>query len=138
MAQKIDPITAAAWAGGLYLAYRIARAFSSEPAPPPGPVPPAPTGVPTLSAAQIASMAQQLRALLTWYITEDEPAALDIIARCGNDADVAWLVHAYGTPWNWWKMRTMGLPDAIATYFDADERADLNAALSAKGITFRF
>lgn len=138
MAQRTNPTDVLLILGGLFLGSKVVGLFTGDtPEPPPGPPPPTPDP-PTLSTVQLQTMAGELVALLTFYVTEDEQAVVDIITRCNTDGDVGWLVHYYGDPFNPWQMRRMNLPESVAAYLDPDDLATLNARLGAKGIQFRF
>lgn len=138
MAQRTDPITAALWIGGLFLASKVLDLFDGDAPPRPDGPPPPPTDAPTLTDTQLQTMAGQLVALLTFYVTEDEQQVVDTIARCNTDGDIRWLSHYYGDPFVVWQMRRMNLAESVAAYLDPEDRATLNARLRAKGITFEF
>ena len=107
------------------------------------PVPPArdDSSPATLTAAQVATMADQIEAAiygsglfsLPW---EDEAQVVDLCQMCQTTRDVILLVNAYGTRGTWLDKKT--LPQAIRAYLSDADISAINADFQAKGIQFAF
>lgn len=101
------------------------------------------TEQPTLTTQRLYQLADIVyEALLgnPWF--ENEAGATAAICQCANDADLAGLIYIFGERsepfWNAPMAQSYTLPGAIVRYYDADQLAELNACLAAKGINYQF
>ncbi len=139
MAQSKKNLTPWLVLGGILLASQVVAAFIPAPGPGDNDIGDEIDQDPTLTRERMAQLADAIyTALLQDPWTEDEQAAIAAIVQCNNDADVAGLISVFGVRSEGWYAPNYTLPGAITEYLNADQRADLNAQLARKGITFMF
>lgn len=94
----------------------------------------------TLTDNQLVLMCEALEAaLLGGWIGEDEDAIGAVMDMLNTDADVIALVEQFGIRCEGVVVQRCGsLPQWFVIYLSDAERADINATLESKGITYRF
>lgn len=70
--------------------------------------------------------------------TEDEDAVYSVFEKMKNISDVSKLVDAFGTKRKMFTTQYISLPQAIAEYFNPNEKKKLNNILSKKRIDYTF
>lgn len=92
----------------------------------------------TLSAGMVGVIVARVRqGLYGSVMTEDEPGVIEALSLCRSDADL-FAVACVFSEWSPLYASDRDLFQAVREYFDEDELEDLNAALSASGVTVQF
>lgn len=125
--------------GGLLMADKVLGIFSDANDPGSRPYP-NPGGAPrVLTDAQLRGYADSIEAALYgfWNWTEDEAEVVRILSGIPTDQDMVALVNVYGTRGTA-LLPSITLPAAVSAYLSPSDISTINAALSARGMQFRF